>query len=316
VFEIRDSAPSSKSAAHAALDGFLPPFSGGGAIDALDDLCNTLNGWRLELGEDAWNEVGRWCRSHRLFELVQQDPYTRRAFTKPRGYAGDAVMLDYIYLGPPENVSGVGLDVLRATTESPNGRSILDRRDRIAREIDAVATRSAGARILAVAAGHLREAAHSNGLRNGSVSELIALDQDASSLEEIERSSEGLPVRTVVGSVLDVIRGRIEFAGDARSDFDLIYAAGLYDYLNDRMAHALSAKLFAMLAPGGILFLGNFTPQNRGRGYMEAFMDWHLICRDEPEIAEHALTVAGDAGLVRTEVDDWSNVAYVRIGRI
>ena len=30
-----------------------------------------------------------------IFALCQEDPYTRRAFEKPRGYAGDAVMLDF-----------------------------------------------------------------------------------------------------------------------------------------------------------------------------------------------------------------------------
>src|SRR5215475_11877146 len=37
------------------------------------------------------------CKSHPFAELVLQDPYSRRAREKPRGYAGDAVMLDYIY---------------------------------------------------------------------------------------------------------------------------------------------------------------------------------------------------------------------------
>ena len=33
----------------------------------------------------------------RSASLLHQDPFTYRAFAKPRGYAGDAVMMDYIY---------------------------------------------------------------------------------------------------------------------------------------------------------------------------------------------------------------------------
>ena len=29
--------------------------------------------------------------------LAHQDPFTRRAFEKPRGYAGDAELLEYIH---------------------------------------------------------------------------------------------------------------------------------------------------------------------------------------------------------------------------
>ena len=46
---------------------------------------------------DVFPQLIRTARDHEVFKLLQQDPNTRRAFDKPRGYAGDAVMLDYYY---------------------------------------------------------------------------------------------------------------------------------------------------------------------------------------------------------------------------
>lgn len=43
--------------------------------------------------------------------------------------------------------------------------------------------------------------------------------------------------------------------------------------------HPLS--LFEMVNPGGQMLIPNFAPQLRARGYMETFMDWTLIYRDE-----------------------------------
>jgi hypothetical protein len=55
---------------------------------------------------DVFPQLIRTARDHEVFKLLQQDPNTRRAFDKPRGYAGDAVMLDYVYTGvPPSETS-------------------------------------------------------------------------------------------------------------------------------------------------------------------------------------------------------------------
>ena len=56
------------------------------------------------------------------------------------------------------------------------------------------------------------------------------------------------------------------------SDPDLIYAAGLYDYLGDAIAIQLTSRLLQMLAPGGggRLLIANFNPDLRDIGYLEA----------------------------------------------
>ena len=45
--------------------------------------------------------VGRQILTHPLGELLHRDPFTRRGFDKPRGYAGDAVLIDYLYATAP-----------------------------------------------------------------------------------------------------------------------------------------------------------------------------------------------------------------------
>jgi hypothetical protein len=41
-----------------------------------------------------------------------------------------------------------------------------------------------------------------------------------------------------------------------------------------------------MLRPGGKVVVANFLPSVRDIGYMEAFMDWHLIYRTRQEMID------------------------------
>lgn len=77
----------------------------------------------------------------------------------------------------------------------------------------------------------------------------------------------------------------------AEMSFDLIYSAGLYDYIltfDDKRkgAIALTTNLFHLLKPGGRLLIGNFSPNNPLdlRFAMEYLYHWVLIYRDEKEM--------------------------------
>src|SRR4051794_26007505 len=86
----------------AALDRVDKQFQAGQTTRALDDIFEYLS--RRREGEPAgWPAFARGCLDHPLRNLLHEDPFTFRAFSKPRGYAGDAVMMDYIYgLGEAE----------------------------------------------------------------------------------------------------------------------------------------------------------------------------------------------------------------------
>ena len=105
---------------------------------------------------------------------------------------------------------------------------------------------------------------------------MYALDQDERSLEVVKREQESHGVCTIHCRIGALLRGQLPLA-----NLDFVYAAGLFDYLLDGLAAQLVRVLFTMLAPEGQLLLANYTPDSHGRAYMEAFMDWKSIYREE-----------------------------------
>ncbi|TIQ14999.1 MAG: hypothetical protein E5X54_38475, partial [Mesorhizobium sp.] len=71
--------------------------------------------------------------------------------------------------------------------------------------------------VLAIAAGHLREANRSTALRDGGLKRWVALDQDPQSVGLITRDFQGTAVEAIDGSVRTVYRlyrGALEVARD------------------------------------------------------------------------------------------------------
>jgi len=71
---------------------------------------------------------------------------------------------------------------------------------------------------------------------------------------------------------------------ELKREFHLTYAAGLFDYLSDRLAARLLAGMLALTRPGGTVLIANFLPDAADRGYMEMVMDWWLIFRTEAQM--------------------------------
>src|SRR5258708_17852391 len=72
----------------------------GSVEDGMDGLVVGLRALRQSSPPRAWEAFCRTeCVGHPVRFLVHQDPLTERAYFKPRGYPGDAVLLDLFYGG-------------------------------------------------------------------------------------------------------------------------------------------------------------------------------------------------------------------------
>lgn len=247
-------------------------------LDNLRRQCSTEDEWRRCIQEEL--------RTHPVAGAVLQDPFVRRAYQKPRGYAGDAVMLDFIYQHPSvapaiDAAPPIVQSLMQFTTNAQGPRGVRNRAALLAGEIDATARRVSQPAILSLACGHLREARMSRALREGKVGRFLALDQDVESLAVVTAETGGFGVEAREGSVKTVIA-----RGKELGQFDFVYAAGLYDYLNDKLAARLLQALFERVKPGGKVWIANFLPDIQDRGYMEAYMDWWLIYRDAAQMRQ------------------------------
>jgi extracellular factor (EF) 3-hydroxypalmitic acid methyl ester biosynthesis protein len=279
-------------------------------VPALDGLCEELTEYRAALGPDWAEFARRYFGRHPIQKSLHESPFSRRAYEKPRGYPGDAVTIDYAYgLNCLDGVSSFGRTLYEWEYQSQCSQSVRSRRDLVARRIDETARSRPRARILSIACGHLREAQISEAVREGMLGEFLALDQDPDSLAVIQAEHPG--IRTVCSGVQALLARE-----PCWRDLDFAYAAGLYDYLSDAFARRLTERLFEMVRPGGRLLIANFHPETPGSAGLEAWMDWWLIYRTEPQMQAFASGIDPSIVLSQTFRGEDRNVAYLELLKV
>lgn len=284
-------------------------------IPAMDRLRAGLTELRHSLPSSEWRRVAHVeARAHPLIGQLHHAPIARRAFARPRGYPGDAETLDLVYgCGAlPAPMSPLGAALYGYELQMSAALSVRARREYLAALIDEVAAERPGeARMLSVACGHLREAGRSAAIRERRVGAFYALDQDLESLALVHRENGANGVNAMPGSVRTVLRGETKLR-----ELDLVYAAGLYDYLDDGIAARLTEKMFGMLRAGGRLVVANFSDVTPEAALMEAFMDWPLIYREEEEVARFAERIPpAEIATSRIFRDAPGNVVYLELRR-
>ena len=77
------------------------------------------------------------------------------------------------------------------------------------------------------------------------------------------------------------------FKFNTNEKFDLIWSAGLFDYLEDKAFIILLKKMKNWCKENGEIVIGNFNhDHNPSRNYMEIFGEWFLIHRTEAQLLE------------------------------
>ncbi len=261
------------------------------AWDAASAIVSMTREKRSGMTPEQWKEYIRSeLRKSPIQDFSHLCPLTRRNFEKPRGYAGDAVMMDYIY-GRSDHGTLSALDttteeLYRYTTSAPASRAVRYRRRRVAGYIDeACHAAKRDTNILSVACGHLREADLSREIQERNFNSFIAFDQDQESLSVVRNDYGRFGIETRAGGVRSLISGRTTFEDNS---FDLVYTAGLYDYLDQIVARRLTSILFKSLKSGGKLMVANFLPDIPDVGYMEGLMDWWLVYRSDEQMMDLA----------------------------
>jgi hypothetical protein len=287
-------------------------FQVGQCTRALHLLAVGFAGVRKDMPCVEWRQYVSEARQHDAVKTTLLCPFIKHAISRPFGYPGDAALIDHIYGYATPELTGLPRSLYACMTSASAPRSVRFRRHLLAHYIDKVLHEHEGeASILALGCGHLRELDVSRIITQVKPRRFIALDQDANSLAEVERCFASLGVSIDRRNIKDIVAGR-----HAYDNLDLVYAAGLYDYLTAEAAQSLTLRLFNMLAPGGTLFLANFLADIPDAGFMEAAMDWWLIYRDASEMLALLSGIdESDIASVRQYRDPDDNITFLEVQR-
>jgi predicted acylesterase/phospholipase RssA len=222
-----------------------------------------------------------------ITNLVNQSPFMKRCFEKPRGYAGDYQMMNYVYDNDVFNAqTNMGKLINFYLFSSAPTNAIRNRAKIIQGIIQQKILDKSPLKVASIACGPAREVSSMSdrlpeNLKNVKIIWTL-LDQDNESLEYARstiKSEKIIEPKFVAAGIKQFIKKEIELG-----EQDLIYSLGLFDYLEDKVAGILISRLYDELKPGGMLLVGNFHPRNPLRVLMEGAVQWYLIHRTEEEL--------------------------------
>lgn len=262
------------------------------------------------------------------YRIIQEAPFYWQIMHKPEGYAGDAEMMNFIYRNQFIGDSPFGKLLHKHAVESKACQAVRNRREFLYERIRKVMKNNHG-NILSLAAGPALEMHEA--LRNYRSNGLTchALDHDIKTLRRHSNNDRRLTY--ALANAFSIIKGDYRIAIPRRAtkaycnprrdlkglrrlalpllyafselkmeSYDLVYTAGLYDYIKTFPDHpekgtiALTKNLFEFVKPGGSLIIGNFS-KNIPRDHrfpIEYIYNWQLIYRDEKEMFEFARAIS------------------------
>ena len=260
--------------------------------DAVDPCFGALERAIGFAAPATWRVASRYFHE-RFGALVDLSPFAARCFHKPLGYAGDFEMMNMIYGNQSLGGTLFGRSLNRVVLDSDAARAVRARAHYLVEKIEAAAAhggRHRPARILSVAAGPAMELQlilwQNPALLAAGRAEIALLDQDASALEHARERIQALAGQAGVEVRLRCINTSIRtvITEGLHDSYDLVYSAGLFDYLKDRAVRAAGARLVDALAPGGHAVIGNFDVANPTRPLMELILDWPLYHRSADDL--------------------------------
>jgi extracellular factor (EF) 3-hydroxypalmitic acid methyl ester biosynthesis protein len=240
---------------------------------------------------------------------LRQSPFLRRALEKPLGYAGDYEMMNMLYRDPAEGETLLGKALNLCFTDEPAAQANKNRIAYLGRLIRQTLEEHAGerVRIASVGCGPAREieALLTESPELGPRLEIALIDQEERAIAYCERTLAPLAARS--GARIQFIREGLRslLTRDRLSEKlghrELIYSAGLFDYLEDRMFSRIVSVLYEALVERGSVVIGNVAAHNPSRWVMEYFAEWFLIHRTPDELRALAAGLTPTPETLRVE---------------
>jgi len=316
---------------HSRVNGYpVEQFQG----EILDFSHELWRNWRavwsdaaeclLEIASDPDSlKVTKQYTESQLTPELLEGPLWWQAYTKPKGYPGDYVVMDHIYEGGHRGTTAFG-QVVHALGVNI-GQFVVKRKELVRHAITEMAERCDNPNGIVIAnlgCGPAREVAefvqsHVTGTRPIT---FVLVDQDSDALRhagqsiaEALRQRQGGPQIDIQLRHVSILRLMREVdPSQLMLQADMIYSAGLFDYFGDRTCRVLTGRLYDVLRPGGQLLLGNMKANTDMVWPLELIADWSLTYRTAESVMSWADGLKGAEVSLRTEATGYDYLLSLR----
>jgi extracellular factor (EF) 3-hydroxypalmitic acid methyl ester biosynthesis protein len=250
-----------------------------------------------------------------LHPLLLRAPFVYRTFAKPLGYAGDYEMVNQILADPRQGNSTyfqiVNAFFLKAAVAEAHRNRIVILTDFLKKAAERAEREQRQIRILNVGCGpaievrrFIEQYPHPERLAFTLVDfSEPTLAYTKSCIDDVNRKAgKKAEVEYVNESVHQLLK-RASKRDDLLNEktFDVVYCAGLFDYLSDKVCARLLQYFVARSEVGSTILVTNVHASNPQRNVMEHLLEWHLIYRDEAQLESVLPVSRGDTRLYTDE---------------
>lgn len=266
-------------------------------FNEFEHFLSTIDQWDLPTFKDQFyrkvdnlsklfeESPDREALEDRFFEicdLIDNGPLHSRARNKPLGYAGDYLIIDWIYTRKTAK-SGLGkyFDQFFHTCEA--AQAVRNRKKYFINKCLELSHKSPDAvNILDLGCGPCRDVLETfQASSNGKNLHFHCIDHE---VEAIQYASKLLRHTEAQNNIRLEQANVLRFRSNQK--YDLIWSAGLFDYLEDGMASLLLKKLWRFLKDDGQIIFGNFSPSNPTKTGMDLALHWKLIHRSAYDLIQ------------------------------
>lgn len=261
-----------------------------GLIERFESIAATLND-----EDEQW--AHRMFMRRQLHPLLLCAPFVNHTFTKPHGYAGDYEAVNMIarnqFEGDSLYAKLINYWFLQQPPAKAHRNRILYLAENLRKMTARLSATGRAARVISVGCGPSHEI--QSFLRDCHMADFIEftlIDFDARALAYTETSLNAIQYKYgrdsqfkfLKKSVNQILKESERLAHAGLPQYDLVYCAGLFDYLADPICRALTRILYDWVAPGGLLITTNVDISNPRKLTMDYLLEWHLLYRTRNDL--------------------------------
>lgn len=268
-------------------------------LDRIDELSRCVADCRPALMKYCFDACSR---------QLDQSKVHYHGRHKPFGYAGDFQIIDWIYTRRA-NSKGLGKLWDEFFHRQPAPQAVRHRKNHfVSLFASKCASTRRGISVLNLASGPCRDVAEAICTAGSDAHESLihCVDVDQHAIDYAQTLLANRPPTLMIEfeqkNVLKVNPNR---------SYDLVWSAGLFDYLNDRIAALLLKKMWRWTRRDGVLAVGNFQVGQPGRNYIEWCGDWFLKHRGPRDFQRIIRKAAIPESALKLEADPLGVCLYL-----